>query len=428
MGTDRAASRATLAVLVGVVALAGCGSIQGEAMPEVPVWAHRPGGALQIDYRRQLTNKAAITDEPYERGKPAIDARNLRLFVPSQDGGLYAVDARTGNVRWRYATRGPVQCEPLYVVEEDAVYFGSSDGALYKIAASDGTLAWRFSTNAEVARVPVIEGDSVYFANANDTIFAIDRATGKLRFYQHRTPAFGIEISGHAGVAVGHGKLFTTFSDGVAMAYSTKDGAEAWPTIDLALDAQGADGQPPQYLDADATPVLTRVKDADAVLVAHYEGGLYALEVDSGRTLWRNDRVRGATSLLVWTQPSHVENDAVIPARRILVAASGRSGLWGLDPETGEELWRRKLPEGGITEPVAVSGGLIAGTTRYGLFLFDPVTGGTIDGVAPGNEFAMAPAAHGQHAFALTNTGQLLGLVVRPPPFAAKRLKSAKSR
>ncbi len=401
---------------------AGCESLGQLAVPEMPVWAHRPGGALSITFRRQLTDITRIEDLAYERGKPAIDRDRLRVFVPSQDGGLYAVDARNGDVAWRFATLRAVQSEPLYDPEEDVVFFGSQDGALYKVNAKDGSLLYRFATNAEVARRPVIDGDTVFFTNANDTLIAIERKRGKLRFYQHRSPAFGIEIGGYAGVAVADGRAVTAFSDGSVMAYSTKDGAEQWPSVDLTADSQAADGQAPQYLDADTTPILTSVGNAKGVLVAHFEGGLYALEAESGRILWRNANVVGCSNLLLWRQPAHParklpggQTGPDAPERRLLIASSGRTGLWGIEPDTGRVVWQRKLPEGGISAPVPISGALLVTTTRYGLFLVEPTRGGVIDGIEPGNEIAMTPAAYGQHAFVMTNGGELIGLVVQPP-------------
>jgi outer membrane protein assembly factor BamB len=408
--------------------LAGCESLRGVALPEVPVWVHRPGGVLSIAFRRQLTDKNAVQDQAYERGRPAIDPQHLRVFVPSQDGGLYAVDARSGDVLYRSATTGPVQCEPLYDPSEDVVYFGSIDGALYKIRAADGKLLYRFASNGEVARRPVIEGSTVFLVNANDTLLAIDRATGKLKYYQKRQPAFGIEIGAMAGPVVTDGKVITAFSDGAVMAYALGDGAEVWPTVDLSADTQAADGQPPQYLDVDTTPVPLEVAGSRAVAVGHYEGGVYALDVDGGRILWKNADTVGVTHLLLWDQPAHAsrpkpngQRGPDAPRRRILVAASGRTGLWGLDPDTGTALWRRKLPEGGISAPVPVAGALLVSTTRYGVFLVEPTRGGVIDGIEPGNEIAMTPAAHGNHAYVMTNGGELLAIVVHPPVAPPKR-------
>ncbi len=428
MATEARLGRRTLVAGAGATAAAlatGCDALRGEAVPEVPVWLNRPGGVLGIAYRKAITDPTKIVDLPYERGRPGLDVRGMRVFVGSQDGGLYAVDAPSGDIIWRFETLGPVQSEPVYDREEDCVYFGSADGALYKVKAENGDLIYRFSTNAEIARRAVVHGDTVFITNANDTLVSLDRQTGKMRWYQHRTPAFGIEIGGHAGVAVDDVRAYTAFSDGVIMAYGTADGSEQWPTVDLTIEAASAEGQPPQYLDADTTPVLSTVAGTDGLFVAHYEGGVYALEAETGRTLWRNEAVVGANNLLLWEQPPHPGRPRVpngelgpdAPARRVLVASSGRTGLWGLDPDDrGRILWRKKLPEGGISAPVQVAGAILVTTTRYGVFLVEPTQGAVIDGIEPGNEIAMTPAAHGQHAFVMTNGGVLLALVVQPPP------------
>lgn len=413
--------RGLAAVVLGGAALASasCDGFRNTANPELPLWVNHPGSALSISLRRTLTNPALVAQEAYERGKPAFDIKRRRVFVGSADHGLYAVDAADGDVVWRFETLGAVQSEPLYDEEDDAVYFGSMDGALYKVDARTGKLRFRFATNGEVARPPVLAGDTIFFTNANDTLVAADRKTGKLKYYQKRESAGGIEMGGYAGVAVGHGKVYTAFSDGVVMAYAQSDGAERWPIVDLAAVARtGAEGEPPKYLDIDTTPILTDTRGGPIVLVASYEAGVFALDAESGRQVWRNERAVGITEIVLYEQPARPgkeKTDPDIPARRILVGSSGQTGLWGLDVESGEEVWRRRLPEGGITAPAIVQGALLVAANRYGLFLFSPLDGGLIDAIVPGNEVSMTPAAYGAKAFFMTNGGELVGLVVSPP-------------
>jgi hypothetical protein len=104
-----------------------------------------------------------------------------------------------------------------------------------------------------------------------------------------------------------------------------------------------------------------------------------------------------------------------VPARKLLFGSSGLTGLWALDPNDGRTVWRRSLPEGGMTAPEPVQGALLVGTTRYGLFLFSPLDGGVIDGISTGNGFAMTPAAYGRRAFVMSNGGGFLGVHVEPP-------------
>ncbi|UQA56507.1 PQQ-binding-like beta-propeller repeat protein [Polyangium aurulentum] len=401
------------------VPLAGCESLSLPATPQVPTWLHHPGGVLSVTYRRPLTAETRRQGEAYERGQPALDIERRRIFVGSSDRGLYALHVEDGSTIWRFETMGPVQSEPLYDADEDAVYFGSNDGALYKVRGKDGSLLWRFSTNAEVTRRPVIRDGVVYVVNANDYLIALEAKTGELRWHQHRTPAFGMEISGYAGPALGRDKVYMAYSDGVVLAYDLRDGSEQWPLVDLAAEAeQTAGGEAPRYLDVDTTPVVSRISSGDVVFVGSYAGGVFALDAENGTRAWVNDKALGVTELVMWEQPAHQPRTGpmpAVPAQRILFAASGLTGLWAMDPNDGRTLWRRNLPEGGITAPVPVGGALLVGTTRYGLFLFSPVDGGLIDGIMPGGSFAMTPAAHGVRAFVVGNGGAFLGVQVEPP-------------
>ena len=400
------------------VGLAGCETLQSGANPEVPLWVHRPGGAMKVMLHRPLTAPSRISGEEYERGRPEIDPIGKRVFVGSSDHGLYALRADTGERLWRFETLAPVQSEPLYERAEDAVYFGSNDGALYKVAALDGRLVWRFMSNAEVSRRPVVMNGFVYFVNANDTVIAAEPATGRLRWAQHRSPAMGMEVAGYAGPLVTADSVFVAFSDGHVAAYDPRDGSEKWPPVDLSAEAEHALGELPRYLDVDTTPVLGTIRSERVIYVASYAAGVFALDAQSGNRVWANDRAAGVTDLVLWQEPAHPPRDGKGPllrARSLLLASSGTTGLWALSPLDGREIWRRSLPEGGVSEPVPVAGALLVSTTRYGLFMFSPLDGGLIDGVDLSGGLSMAPAAMGHRAFVLSNVGTLLGIYVDSP-------------
>jgi outer membrane protein assembly factor BamB len=122
--------------------------------------------------------------------------------------------------------------------------------------------------------------------------------------------------------------------------------------------------------------------------------------------------VLGVSDLVLWTGASRSDASA---DRQLLIASSGTSGLWALDPETGEQIWRRSLPSGGVSAPVAISGALMVSTTRLGVFLISPLGGDLMDGIHMADGSAMTPAAEGTRAFLLTNAGTLLALRVTPP-------------
>jgi outer membrane protein assembly factor BamB len=168
--------------------------------------------------------------------------------------------------------------------------------------------------------------------------------------------------------------------------------------------------------------------------------------------VWQNEGATGITELTLWERPAKPKPqdepgaaaaaiDAGVPPasgagasadagattakggpagskaalHRVLIASSSLSGLWGINPDDGKELWRRDVPSGGITAAAAIEGAALVGTTRYGVFLVSPLDGGVIDGIHSGGAFAAAPATRGTHAFLLSNEGVLFGLHVEAP-------------
>src|SRR5690606_33581698 len=119
---------------------------------------------------------------------------------------------------------------------------------------------------------------------------------------QHRTPALGMEVAGHAGVTVAAGRVHVAFSDGTVTAYDAQTGNELWDPVDLTAEAEQALGQVPKYLDVDTTPELVEVKGVPAIVVGSYEGGVVALRADNGNQLWSNPGVLSVTDVTLWHQ------------------------------------------------------------------------------------------------------------------------------
>ena len=63
-----------------------------------------------------------------------------RVYIGSNDGNLYALDAATGSELWRVVTAGPVVSSPA--VKGGYVYFGSEDMVARCADAVTGNLLW----------------------------------------------------------------------------------------------------------------------------------------------------------------------------------------------------------------------------------------------------------------------------------------------
>ncbi|HUU20432.1 MAG TPA: PQQ-binding-like beta-propeller repeat protein [Sedimentisphaerales bacterium] len=103
------------------------------AHPPRPAWsgpANRPREGFELRHR-------VIFDDAYQVA--AVD--NTVYFGSSSDDKVYALDAVTGDERWSFFTGGPVRLAP--VVCEGRVFVGSDDGFVYCLNANNGNLIWK---------------------------------------------------------------------------------------------------------------------------------------------------------------------------------------------------------------------------------------------------------------------------------------------
>jgi outer membrane protein assembly factor BamB len=409
-----------------LLALAGCATLtdvdrgNDRVNPENAIWFNHPSGDMNVFIHRELTIPGRGAEDG-ERGKPEIDTAHGRVFVGSSDRGLYCLRATDGSGIWRFETIGMVQSEPLYDATLDVVYFGSHDGALYAVQARDGKLVWRFDTAAEVTKKPVLFGEVLIFSNAADQLYAVDRRTGKTKWNAHRTPALGMEIQGYAGPALDGRTVYTAFSDGHVTAFDAGDGTEKW-SVDLSAEGERLTGETQRYLDVDTTPVVTDTAQGHVVFVASYATGLYELDAETGARIGADDKITGATDMMMFREPAHAphpdgpdKGGPRVPARQVLIVSSSSTGLWGINPDNRRVLWRDPVPEGGIGGATQVSGAIAVPTTRYGLFLIHVLNGRPIDVVDLGTGFSTQAGAYGNRLYALSNGGTFIGVGVDPP-------------
>jgi outer membrane protein assembly factor BamB len=98
------------------------------------------------------------------------------LFTSSYSGGLYAVDARDGNTRWRLGTEGVGTVTPY----NDRLYFAAPRQGLHAVDL-EGHVVWRQGlTEAGDLTAPVVVGRYLIFSGSRAGLFIVDRENGDL--------------------------------------------------------------------------------------------------------------------------------------------------------------------------------------------------------------------------------------------------------
>ncbi|MFQ6121118.1 MAG: PQQ-binding-like beta-propeller repeat protein, partial [Methanosarcinales archaeon] len=66
------------------------------------------------------------------------------VYVGSFDNNVYALNANTGDLKWKYNTNGIVGSSPI--IWNGIVYVGSFDFRVYALNANTGKTKWEYVT------------------------------------------------------------------------------------------------------------------------------------------------------------------------------------------------------------------------------------------------------------------------------------------
>jgi outer membrane protein assembly factor BamB len=92
---------------------------------------------------------------------PAISGN--RLFVPSGDHFLYALDSKTGKELWKKDLGNMVLTTP--VVNGNRVYAGTASGNVFALDVSNGKVLWNFKAGGMIDCVPCSDSGGFYFGS-----------------------------------------------------------------------------------------------------------------------------------------------------------------------------------------------------------------------------------------------------------------------
>ena len=320
-------------------------------------------GGLTVDDVPRLELKWAygLPREQQARGQPSVIGN--RLFVGSQAGAVYALDAKSGCTHWQFfpeaGLRSATSVGP-HTFEDGregyAVYFVDSLANVYALDADTGGLIWRTQVEDHPTRrgtgaltlhdgmlfVPMTGiGEAMTGADPaygcctfRGSMTAVDAATGEIVWKTYTvdepkprgTSTQGVPLFGPAGVGIWNA-----------------------PTVDVKRGLLYS-GTGPAYADQGETPPTT-----DAVI---------AFDMKSGEIVWINQLTPD-----VWLQncdgvddnpncPTDQGPDLDFSASPILTTTSGgddiivipqKSGMvYGLDPnDDGKLLWSYRAGPGG---------------------------------------------------------------------------------
>jgi len=193
-----------------------------------------------------------------------------RVFFGTGDGGVYAVDEKSGTLQWKFATGDVVHTSPAVV--DGVVYVGSWDSALYALDAATGAKKWAFQAGKDPAihnqegfqSSPSVVDGTVYVGCRDAHVYALDAATGRKKWDYPTSKSWVIGTP-----AVKEGVVYVGTSDSSRfMAIDAKTGRLKW------------------NFNARAYMFSSAALAGDLAYVGNHNGRLYAVDTKSGTLAW----------------------------------------------------------------------------------------------------------------------------------------------
>ncbi len=357
---------------------------------------------------------------PVSRGW-GVDLANSR-FQPLATGGLSSANVAELEVKWVFAYPGAFQARSQPVYGGGAIYVGSQDGTVFALDAETGCLRWRFAASAEVrtgvAITPWTGSDDaeplIFFGDLLANVYAVDPRDGSLRWrmraHEHRdatltgTPTYFegqlfVTVSSLEVVAAANPSYACCTFRGAVLALDAASGAVHWSsfTTDQAPTEVGKTSVGTAILAPSGAPIWS-APTIDAKRRQIYVGtgenysspadgnsdAIIALDLDTGAKRWVSQQTSGdawnvacfvglsGPNCPVENGPDHDFGSHPILIDtgdgRDVVVNGQKSGLVvGIDPDNGEVRWKTQIGRGGV------QGGVHFGIAAEGTTVYVPI-------------------------------------------------------
>ena len=224
--------------------------IASPAVEGATVYAASTGGVVAAVDRETGAVKWKFEAKSRIASSPAV--ADGVVYLEAYDGNLYALDAATGALRWKFGTEGEhrftaknlhgmlpaAETKPdpwdSYLsspaVWKGAVYFGSGDGNIYAIDAASGAMKWKFHTGDVVHASPAIADGMIFLGSWDSYFYALDAATGreKWRFKTGDDPQLHNHVGIESSAAVVDGAVYFGCRDAHVYALDEFTGEKKW--------------------------------------------------------------------------------------------------------------------------------------------------------------------------------------------------------
>jgi outer membrane protein assembly factor BamB len=242
--------------------------------------------------------------------------------APGARGGIVALDAKTGRIKWRFGA-GAVESAPVLVGR--VLYFGAWDRRVYalNVRRKRHRLIWSHQVDDKVVGAPAYSNGAVYVGTNGGRVYSLGARTGRERWHAESFSRFGRREYFYATPAVAYGRVFLGNTDGTVYAYGATTGHLLWAR------------QAGTYVYT--APAVWR----NIVYVGSWDGYFSAIDARTGDFRWRFHApggIMGAPTVLDGLV--YFSTYGRFTQRHLRRVASGPRGTFALNARTGDLIWQ----------------------------------------------------------------------------------------
>jgi polyvinyl alcohol dehydrogenase (cytochrome) len=322
-----------------------------------------------------------------------VDLQNTR-FQNAAAAGLTAADLPKLKLKWAFGLGETSAARAQPSIDGRQLFVGSEAGTVYSLDARTGCIYWTFQAEGSVTAAPSIASGSLYFGDQRANAYALDASTGKLQWKVHLDDHFAARVT--AASLLYKNVLYVPIASfeevlplspsyecctfrGSVVALNAATGARIWKTYTIAQAPQPtkvskskAQLRGPSGASIWSAPTYDEKRDAIYVATGNNysdpptetSDAVLALSRKTGEILWSKQLTSkdadnsGCSSPFKTNCPDSNGPDFDFGQSPILVSLGDghralvigqKSGMaHGLDPDRqGEILWQTRVGQGG---------------------------------------------------------------------------------
>ncbi len=322
--------------------------------------------SMKSDFDGQLNLKWESKASEGPIGPLTVAGRNL-VFCGTK-GRVYFYDLETGRYKGRYKAKRGIQTG-LTIIDSLA-YFGVGPQRDKFICLNLHNQKKLWSRNLkDVTGAPIIIEDRLYIGSATGRLFCLDRFSGEVLWKD------SVNAKTLAGPSANNKTVYFPLDNGSIRGYDALKG-------DLIFESSL--GQ----------PLVSKVVIGNNVYVAGAEGGFFAVEQESGRTIWKKE-----FPYPIWTSPALDGN--------VLYFGDNGGNLRALNAASGDIIWEFKCNGVVLSSPVIIGDFVLFGSLDRTFYCLGKKTGRLVSKREFKNGIRFPAIGDGGRVFVTTHDGTI---------------------